>query len=204
MPMKRMYVAISILILVVFWAGALLGQHVIKPADDKTSDSMEKRIRMREEMHRRMMEKLLHGIGPDQDMFSDMEKMMEEIMTDSFNGFGSLSPASSQNFKMEWQESAAGRTLAITPRSKEQKLNIDISHGMVIIKGMNETKTPHGVSVSNFTNSFNVPSDCDPGKVKMDQKNDQILVFFPYLTAAKEIKAPTRKPIKPSGEEVQI
>lgn len=201
--MKRMYVALTIMILIVFWAGTLLGQQTSKPVDDNVSTSMEKRMKMREEMHRRIMDKLIHGIGPDQDMFSDMEKMMDEVMTDSFNGFDSLAP-NTQNYQTEWQESTSGRTLAITPKSKEQKLNIDISNGLVIIKGMNETKTAHGVSVSNFTNSFSVPADCDSTKVKMDHKDGKILVFFPYLTASKEIKAPARKPLPPSGEEVQI
>lgn len=201
--MKRMYLALSVLLLLFFWAGALLGQQNYRPVDDKVSDSMEKRIRLREEMHRRIMEKILHGIGPDQDMFTDMEKMMDEVMTDSFNGFDSLAP-SSQNYQTQWQESTSGRTLAITPKSKEQKLNIDISNGLVIIKGMNETKTANGISVSNFTNSFSVPVDCDSKKVKMDQKDGKILVFFPYLTASKEIKAPARKPLPPSEEDVQI
>lgn len=201
--MKRMYVTLSILLLIAFWAGSLLGQQNSKPVDDNISTSMEKRMKMREEMHRRIMDKLIHGIGPDQDMFADMEKMMDEVMTDSFNGFDSLTPTN-QNYQSEWQESSGGRTLVITPKSKEQKLNIDISNGLVIIKGMNETKTPHGVSVSNFTNSFSIPADCDGTKVKMDQKDSKILVFFPYLKAPKEIKAPDRKPLPPSGEEVEI
>ncbi len=197
--MKRMYVVLGILFLMVFSAGTLLGQQVSKPVDDNV-DPMEKRMRLREEMHRRMMDKILRGIGPDQDMFSDMEKFMDEVMTDSFNGFESFSRTTSQNYKLEWLESTSGRTLSITPNSKDQKLNIDVSNGLVIIKGSNEVKTPQGLSVSNFTNSFNVPGDCDPGKVKMEQKGGTILVFFPYRTATKEI----RKPVAPTGDEVQI
>lgn len=197
--MKRMYVVLGVLFLLVFSAGRLLGQQASKPVDDKI-DPIEKRMRLREEMHRRMMDKLLRGIGPDEDMFSDMEKFMDEVMTDSFNGFESFSRTTSQNYKLEWLESTAGRTLAITPKSKDQKLNIDVSNGLVIIKGTTEVKSAQGVALSNFTNSFNVPGDCDPGKVKMEEKDGKILVFFPFRTATKEI----RKPVAPTGGEVQI
>lgn len=201
-----MYVVLTIMIAVVFWAGTLLGQQGSRPVDDQTSDLMEKRLKMREEMHRRMMDKLLHGKGPDQDMFSDMEKMMEDLMSDSFTGFSSLNMSSSSNFRMEWLESSAGRTLALTPKDPKQNLDINVSNGLIIIKGKSEEKTPHGVSVSNFTNSFNVPDDCDPSKVTIEQKEGKILVQFPFRKArAIDLKPKDeRKPLKPSKSDVQI
>ncbi len=192
---------------VVFWAGSLLGQITSRPVDDQVSDSMEKRMKMREEMHRRMMNKLLNGIGSDEDLFSDMETFMDEIMTDSFNGLNSFSRTTSQNYKIEWSEGKDGRTLTIIPDSPEQKLDINVRNGFIEIKGKSEQKSPQGVSVSNFSNSFNVPGDCDPSKVKMVQKDGKILVKFPYRSSKTvDINPPVdvRKPLPPSEGDVQI
>ena len=205
--MKRMYVVLSVLFLMVFYAGTLLGQQKSRPVDDNDTDFMEKRMKMREEMHRRMMDKLLRGVGPDQDMFKDMEQFMDEVMTDSFSGFDSFSRTTAQNYKMEWKEATTGRILEITPKSPEQQLDINVSNGLVIIKGKSETKTPNGTSISNFSNSFNVPGDCDPSKVKMDSKDGKILVQFPFLKASPKDLKPLkdeRRPIKPSDSDVQI
>lgn len=203
-----MYVTLSLMFLLIFWAGTLLGQQSSRPVDDQESDSMEKRLKMREEMHRRMMDKLLNGIGSDEDLFSDMEKFMDEVMTDSFNGLHSFSRTTSQNYQIEWTESGAGRTLSITPKTPEQQLDINVADGLITIKGKSEHKTPHGVSYSNFSNSFNVPGDCDPSKVKMDQKEGKILVHFPYRNVkAVDINPPEkdeRKPLPPSEGDVQI
>lgn len=190
-----MYVTLTIIFGVIFYAGSLLS---------RDTDSMEKRMQMREEMHRRMMDKLLKGTGPDQDMFKDMEQFMDEVMSDSFSGFDSYTRTTAQNYKMEWTESTTGRTLEITPKSPEQQLDINVADGFVVIKGKAEHKTPSGVSVANFSNSFNVPGDCDPAKVKMDSKDGKILVQFPFRVATKTIQKPLQKPIGPSKTDVQI
>jgi HSP20 family molecular chaperone IbpA len=198
-----MYVVLILMFAAVFWAGKILGQQSSRPVDDR-DDLMEKRMKMREEMHRRMMDKLLRGIGPDQDMFSDMEEMMNDLMKDSFTGFDSLAPDSS-NFEMAWSESTSGRTLEITPAGQDKNLDINVSNGLIIIKGKIERKSSQGVSVSNFTNSFNVPDDCDPSKVKMEQKSGKIFVHFPFRTSRViELKSKERKPLPPSKEDVQI
>lgn len=202
-----MYVTLSIIFLLIFWAGTLLGQNKGRPVDDTISESMEKRLKMREEMHRRMMEKLLKGVGPDQDMFKDMEQFMDEVMTDSFSGFDSFSRVTAQNYKMEWVETREGRTLNITPKGPEQQLDINVSNGLVIIKGKTEQRSEKGVSVSNFSNSFNVPADCDPGKVKIDQKDGKILVHFPFFKGKTSVTQEPRKervPVEPSEGDVQI
>lgn len=197
-----MYVTLGLMLLCAFWAGTLLGQQGSRPVDDKDSTSMEKRMKMREEMHRRMMEKLLSGIGSDEDLFSDMEKFMDEVMTDSFNGFHSFSRTTSQNYQIEWNESKEGRTLIITPKNPGQQLDINVASGLITIKGKSEQKTPQGISTSNFSNSFNVPGDCDPAKVKMNQKDGKILVHFPYRNV-KSVDI-DRKPLPPSENDVQI
>lgn len=183
-----------------------MGQQSSRPVDDKESASMEKRLKMREEMHRRMMEKLLKGTGPNEDMFKDMEQFLDEVMTDSFSGFDSFTRTTAQNYKMDWSETSVGRVLTITPQSPEQKLDIDISNGLVIIKGKTENKSGNSVSISNFSNSFNVPGDCDPSKVKIDQKDGKILVQFPFWDskAISDKQKNDRKPIPPSDSDVQI
>lgn len=205
--MKRMYGVLAIFFIIIFWAGALIAQQAFRPVDNQT-DLMQKRLQMREEMHKRMIDKLLLGVGPDKDMFKDMEKFMDEVMSDSFTGFDSFTQSPIENFGMEWQETTKGRTLVITPKTPEQQLDINVNNGLVIIKGKLEQKSPNGISVSNFSNSFNVPEDCDPSKVKMDQKDGKILVQFPYHKANK-LKTipkaePELKPIGPSDNDVQI
>lgn len=201
--MKRMYAALGLMFALFFGIGSLFGQRSI---DNEKMDSLEKRMRMREEMHRRMMEKLLKGNGPDQDLFSDMEKFMDEIMTDSFNGFSSFSRTTSENYKIEWTESKSGRTLIITPDSPDQKLDINVSNGFIEIKGKREHKISNGAFYSNFSNRFNVPGDCDEKKLKMEQKDGKILMHFPYRAVrAVDIKPKEERiPVAPSETDVQI
>lgn len=203
-----MYVTLALILISLIGAGTLLAQKISRPIDDKDDSAMmEKRLRMREEMHRRMMEKLLHGIGPDHDMFSDMESFLDEVMTDSFSGTQSFSRRMARNYRMDWAENKEGRTLVITPKGPEQQLNIDVKDGLITISGMTEVKTPNGTSKSSFTNTFNVPGDCDEKKVKIDQKDGKIHVTFPF----KEMKKielpkprPERKPLPKSDSDIQI
>jgi len=197
--MKRMYLTLFIIALIVFWAGSLLGQQ-------KKADQMEDRLKLREEIHRRILDKMLKGIGSDDDMFSDMEDMMNKMMNESMRGFESFGVSPAQHFQIEWSESSSGRMLTITPQSLEQHLDINIANEFIVIKGKSEKKSQSGSSFSEFSNSFNIPSDCDPGKVKMDQKDGKILVFFPFLKKLPEVKKPQdkRTPLPPSEEDVHI
>lgn len=204
-----MYVTLTVIFLMAFGAGNLLSQIDVRPVDDKDSSDLDKRFKMREEMHRRMMEKLLKGTGSNEDLFRDMEQFLDEVMTDSFSGFDSFTRTTAHNYKMEWSENKEGRTLEITPKSKDQELDINVSNGLVIIKGKTETKTQSGTSISNFSNSFNIPGDCDPSKVKIDQKDGKILVHFPFwnskeITEKQKKNSNGRKPVRPSKDDVQI
>jgi HSP20 family molecular chaperone IbpA len=205
--MKRMYVVLACMFAFILWAGALLGQGS-RPVDD-ASDAFEKRMRMRGEMHRRMIDKLFHGVGPDQDMFSDMEKMMDDAMKDSFSSFEMFDgrESTSSHYRSEWKESVSGRTLEITPSKPDQQLDINVANGMITIKGKAEKKTGHSSFISNFSNAFSVPGDCDPSKVKIDQKDGKILVFFPYAKTSRPVEVrpkEDRKPLPPSDSDVQI
>jgi HSP20 family molecular chaperone IbpA len=190
----------------VFWAGAILGQQG-STSRDREAEQLEKKLKLRQEMHRRMLDKLLHGIGPDQDMFSDMEKMMEEMMNESLSGFSSsMAISGDSQFKMEWSESKTGRTLQITPKTPEQELDINVANGMITIQGKAKSESQGRVSYSNFSNSLSVPADCDASRVKIDQKEGKLLVQFPYLKAkAIEIKPKdNRTPVGPSEGDVSI
>jgi HSP20 family molecular chaperone IbpA len=163
------------------------------------TEGREKIMKMRLEMHRRMMEKLINGVGRDGDLFGDMEQMMNDMMKDSFQGFDSYAHRP-QNFQSQWQESATGRTLVITPNKPEQQLDINVKNNLITIKGQTEIKTANGSQISSFTNSFNVPGDVEAGKMKMDLKEGKILVFFPYWKPTEN----KRKPLGPSDKDVQI
>jgi len=204
-----MYATLAVIFLMMFAAGNLLSQIDVRPVDDKDSPDLDKRFKMREEMHRRMMEKLLKGTGSNEELFKDMEQFLDEVMSDSFSGFDSFTRTTAQNYKMEWSETKEGRTLEITPKSKDQVLDINVSNGLVIIKGKTETKSQSGTSVSSFSNSFNIPGDCDPSKVKMNQKDGKILVQFPFwnsneITEKQKKDSNGRKPVRPSKDDVQI
>ncbi len=207
-----MYVVLSIFFLLfvgtIVAVGKMLSFAQSGPSQDSGSfDRMKRRMELREEMHKRMRDKLLHGIGPDQDMFKDLEKMMEETMADSFSQFDQLTSVSSQ-FQSEWTESKTGRTLVITPKDPNQKMNIDVNASMVTIKG-ESTQNQNGSSYSSsFSNSFSVPDDCDGSRVKMDQKEGKLLIQFPFKSAKAVALPPKqdnqRKPIPKSEGDVEI
>lgn len=181
-----MYVTLAVMMLLLTWAITGLSQKT-EPMDP---------MQLREEIHKRMRDKLLLGFGADDDLFKDMHGL--------FEGFDTLTPTS-QNFEMSWQDSKEGRTLILSPKDEKQRLDINIENGMVSVQGKVEKKTSHGSSISSFSNSFNVPSDCDASKVQMDQKDGKIHVFFPYKKEA--VAAPTpngRRPIAPSDDDIEI
>jgi HSP20 family molecular chaperone IbpA len=185
-----MYIVLGLILLPVLWIGSLLGQQDIRPIDDQAPISFEKISKLREGMHLRMMEQL-----------------MDEMMTDSFRGLSSFSTSRPKNYKLQWSESSEGRTLAITPKKPEQQLDINVMNGFISIKGKVENKTLHGTSISSFSNSFNVPGDCDSSQVKMLQKDGKILVYFPYLEVKAGEARPKKQeriPIGPSDDDVQI
>lgn len=145
-------------------------------------------MQMRDELHRKIMESLMSG-EHDENLFKDMDKMFEDAMKDSFGSSFQFSMGEA-SVDTEWSESADGRTLLITPKNKDQKLDINIKDDSVTIKGKTDT--------SDFSNAFSVPQDCDSSRVKMDQKNGKIVVFFPWK------KAKALKPIPKNKQDVPI
>ena len=205
--MKRMYVTLGLILLVLISAVTCLGQ-MSSPNDQfltqspDTFNRLKRRMELREEMHKRMRDKILHGIGSDENIFEGMEDMFEDALSDS------MTIKASANFSSEWTESKTGRILIITPKTKDQQLNIDVNNEMITIKGKTEEKNDYTSVSSSFSNSFSVPNDCDGSKVKMDQKDGKILIELPFKGAAKVISLPPkkeeRKPIPPMDGEITI
>ena len=189
---------LSVLILLL-WALSGFSQ------SDAEVERIRKNMELRQKLHQKMLENLMQG-NHDENLFRDMEEMFNDAMKESFGGSSSFSFSNdAQNFETEWQESSAGRTLLITPQTKDQKLDINVQSEMVTIKGKSEIKTPNGVTVSDFHNSFSIPQDCDSGKVKMDQKNGKIVMFFPWKSAKKfSPKKEERLPLPKADSDVSI
>lgn len=205
--MKRMYVVLIVMFLLILGAlSTCLAQFSTPPNEPQKFDRQKRRAELREEMHRRMRDKLLRGIGPDQDLFKDMEQMFEDSMNDSFSSFDSIAGSSSSAFSTEWLETGAGKTLVITPKDPHQQLDIDVKNGMVTIKGKAESKENNSSFVSSFSNSFSIPGDCDPDKVKTLQKDGKIMLEFPYREMKKVTtpKKEERKPLPPAEGAVEI
>lgn len=189
--MKRMYVILGILF--------LLGVGVISALAQKLNEiteveQVDKRLQLHDQIHQRMRDKIIYGLGPDEDLFKDMDQLFDDAFTDSF---GTKIPKGS--FEMEWSETTTGRLITITPQSPEQKLDISVKDEILTVKGQSETKTQNGSSSSSFSNSISVPRDCDGSKVKINQKDGKLLVEFPYRN-----KKDTRMPLPPSKEDIEI
>ena len=199
-----MYVVLSVIILFSLWMLQALGQKISGPQAAPTSsdDQLRRHLQMREEMHKRIRDKLMYGVGSDADLFQGMDQMMEEAFSDSFSGFTSLAEKGPA-MKMDWTETTTGRTLMITPEDPSQKIDLDVNNEMITIKGETKVKSQNGTSMSSFSNSFPVPQDCDGSRVKMSNKDGKIVMEFPYRKA-KPIQKETRIPLPPTGEEVTI
>ncbi|MGE3611083.1 MAG: Hsp20 family protein [Bacteriovoracaceae bacterium] len=195
--MKRMYVTLAVIFILFLSAATVVGQ---KMSPESDFDRIKRRMELREEMHRRMLNKLFNGVGPDQDMFKDMEEILEEEA-----GLPSISMTST--YETEWQEGPQGKILVVKPKNKDQQLDINVSGELVTISGKNEVKSSSGTSVSSFSNSFSIPEDCDGSRVKIDQKDGKILVSFPYRkvkTISKPKMENERQPLPKPEDAVEI
>lgn len=198
-----MYVLLGAVLILFLWAFSGFGQK--RERSNADIDRIRKHMELREELHRKMLDNLMSG-RHDENLFSDMESLFEDAMKDSLGAGNSFHFSfGGENFQTEWQENTEGRSLLITPQSKDQQLDINVQGEMVTIKGKSENKSSNGVTVSNFQNSFSIPQDCDSGKVKMDQKNGKIVMFFPWKSVKKvPPKKEERVPLPKAESDVSI
>lgn len=195
-----MYVLLAVIFLLGLWAFAGFSQK--REHTDADLDRIRRHMELREELHRKMLDNLFNGTH-DESLFSDMDKLFEDAMKESFGSHFSYSYGS--KVKTNWEETSSGRTLSITPETPEQKLDINVQNGMVTIKGKSEVKTAQGISSSDFSSSFSIPQDVDGTKVRMDQKDGKIVIFFPWKTV-KEVapKKDGRVPLPRDDSDVTI
>lgn len=139
-------------------------------------------LKLRLEMHRRLMEKFLHGRGPDEGLFDDLEEMLEQNFSGSLQGLNhpGFGGGAAVPVKTSWKESEAGRTLRIEPLEKDLKLDIKVEAREISIKGEKEARGGGKVAFSEFSYSLSTPADVDTARVKISQEKGVIVVFFPF------------------------
>ncbi len=144
----------------------------LSAADDETEKSYR-------ELHHRLREQVLKGFQDHDQFVKEMDQMMEQMMQDSMgpNGFGRMQGLAAPTLAVEWSETERGRTLEISPASKDTKLDVQVKGGMIVIES--ETKTRH--SQGRFSQSQSIPQDCDPDRVEMGSKEGKLLVHFPWI-----------------------
>lgn len=179
-----------------------------KSRGDSREEKLKKALTLREELHRRMFEHFFRDSMSTDDIFKDMDPLFE----DSLSGFSEdFIDGRSSQFEMSWTESSEGRSLLIRPKNKDQKFEINVENGMIQLKGKSETKSEYGTSVSSFSQSYSVPSDCDWKNVKIVEKQGNILLSFPFLQekidipkTKKPMKNEDRLPLKPSHGDIEV
>lgn len=176
---------------------------------DSREERIKKALQLREELHRRMFQHFFDGSIATDDIFKDMDSLFDHNLSDLGS---SLLGSDSQHFEMSWSESKEGRSLVVVPKNKDQKFEINVEQGMVHLKGKVEEKSEYGSTVSQFSQSFSVPRDCDWAKVKIVEKEGKILLLFPYIKDA-QLQKKSKKtnpnkeerfPLKPSQGDVEI
>lgn len=205
--MKRPYIIFTFILLSLMGTVSVFAQPQIQtqPRTRQPFDRQKRRAELRDEMHRRIRDMLINGRGDQNDLFKDLEKEFEDTMADSFSGLDQSALVS--NFSSEWAESKSGRTLVITPKDQNQKINIDVNATVITIKGETQQQTATTTSSSAFVNSFPVPDDCDGTKVKMNSKDGKLLVELPFKSVP-AIKIPPKKvdkkPLTPPPDAIEI
>lgn len=186
--------------------------------NDTDFDRMKRRMELREEAHRRMIDKVLRGRLSDQDdLFGDLEKMFNDMMKETGPGFVPRDEfaINSQNFTSDWKSDDKGKTLVLTPMDESIQLDINVKDQYITIGAKQERKDENSYVESSSSSVFPVPHECDGSRVQMKSVDKSIHVFFPYRDAKSAPKSITypqkkngdqidRRPIKPSASDVEI
>lgn len=165
----------------------------------------EERQKRREELHRQMRERMLGALDTSDRWMQDMERMMDELLSDSMRememlqlqGTRDLLGSGSRGMKMDWSEDKNGRTLTVIPDHKEAKLDVQVLNGVISIKS--ELKTKY--SQQHMTRTQLVPGDCDGDKVQMEGLEGGLVLRFPWKKGSSP-SSNERKPLKPQDGQV--
>lgn len=109
----------------------------------------------------------------------------------------------------QWEEDAKGRTLFITTKDKDQKIDLKIENEMIEIKSVQEKKTQNMQSQSMSSHLVSVPDDCDANRALITPTDSGLKVFLPYREAQKikKIKVPQtpqRIPLKVRDGDIEV
>lgn len=181
-------------VLVISLTQALTPAHALTP-----EERMQQRMRLREEMHRKMLDSVLRGGDPSSTL-RDMDAMMDSLMEDSLadmQQLRGLAPGPvSRALSMQWSETKEGRILFVKSADKDAKLDVEVKDQVVTIKTEFGQSTNGSQVRGQSTLSKTIPSDCDGEKVKLEAKEGGLELFFPFRGRAQEKRVPL--PGKPS------
>ena len=176
-------------------------------------ERMQQREKLREEMHQKLRQSLLHGTDPTPAL-NDMSRLMDSLMEDSLNdmdslsriapsaGFSAFGRGSLSQVSLEWSESPQGRSLLVKPSDKEAKLDVQVNGEVISIK-MDLAKKANGSSFSGQTmQTQTIPSDCDGEQVKIEAKDSGLVLFFPYKGKAPKLEK-DRSPLPANPNDIQ-
>lgn len=158
------------------------------------------RLKRYEDFHQKLRERILKGF--DDSSLEEMNRLVDEMMDEGLRDFPATGLSRfSGGPSMSWSEGKAGRELLIIPKSKNDKLDVQVEEGMITIK----ISRSEGQMQSHSTHAQNVPGDCDADLVKMDSKNGGLLLFFPWKkTAPSRTPDPGLKPLKPKKDDIEV
>lgn len=178
-------------------------------------ERQERRRQLREEMHQRLRQGMLQDFDPTA-MMNDMSRLMDAMVEDSMQEMQELSrlvPGASDalsgtrlgirsNIVTEWTESATGRSLLVSPADKSAKLDVQVNGQVISIK-TEFSQTSQGARMAGqSTQTQLVPGDCDGDQVKMEAKDNGLVLFFPYKNKTSP-KPDERTPLRGNSNDIQ-
>lgn len=121
------------------------------------------------------------------------------------NNMNDLSTLSLGVIDTQWEEDTKGRTLYVTTKDKDQKLDLKIENEMIEIKSVQEKKSQNMQSQSMSSHLVSVPNDCDANRAVISATDTGLKIFLPFKEAQKvETKTPERIPLKPTKDEIDV
>jgi len=138
---------------------------------------------------------LIDSVMKDEKEFNQqMEKLFERLQKQG--AFGGLNQRLFQfrnsYVKSKWVDDKDKMKLVLDLNPKEDKVNIDISSGVISVKGkekvMNKfkgAKDSYSYSLHNFQQSFSIPKNVDHSSANFKSEDGKIVIEFNKLTTKK-------------------
>jgi hypothetical protein len=165
-------------------------------------NTLEERMQRYNQFHQKLREQMLKGF--DDKSLDEMNRMVDEMMDQSMRDFPSMGLSRfSSGLNLSWNERKDGRELIIIPKSKEDKLDVQVHNQLITIKMTKTDRNSHSES----SHAQNVPADCDSDKVKMEAREGGLVMFFPWKKgqAPKSFNPDSeRKLLKPQKKNIDV